>query len=67
MTLTGLCPQHDTDMKLQKERRKNNRKQTAGRYIQLASAYTADEVAVAQTSIEAARRARCLKNIQHHP
>ena len=54
-------------MEFKKERRKNNRKQTGGRYIQLAPAYTPDEVAVARTSIEAARRARCLKNIQHHP
>lgn len=54
-------------MEILKERRKNNRKQTVARRIQLAPAYTSDEVVVALTSIEAARRARCLKNIQHHP
>lgn len=66
-TITGQRPQNHNEMGKKKNRSKNNRKQTAGRYIQFAPAYTSDEVATAPTAIEASRRSRCLRNIQHHP
>lgn len=48
------------------EKRKNNRANTAARHIQQSPNYTAEEIAAGSTSIERARRARSLRNIQHH-
>ena len=45
-------------------RRFNNKKCSAGRGITFAPKYSAKEIKEAKTSIERARRARCLKNIK---
>ncbi|MCI9173275.1 MAG: hypothetical protein HFJ92_09240 [Muribaculaceae bacterium] len=49
-----------------RRRLKNNRKETRGRRIQLAPACTSDDIFQATSTIEALRRARSMKNIQHH-
>lgn len=48
------------------EKRKNNRRSVDGRFIQLAPRYTDEEILAAKTSVERYRRARSLRNIQHH-
>ena len=45
-------------------RRFNNKKTSAGRGVILVPKYTAEEIRKGRTSIERARRARCLKNIK---
>lgn len=45
--------------------RKNNRKTTAGRHVQLVPKYSAEEINAAQSTVERLRRERSLYHIQH--
>lgn len=51
---------------LRGDKLKNNRKETRARLVHPAPKYTAKEIAEAPTSVERARRMRCVKNIRQH-
>lgn len=48
------------------DKKRNNRRSVAGRFIQLAPNYTQEEIDSAGSSIEMARRCRSMRNIQHY-